>query len=469
MNNREAIYMIKNILRVLSANVVIAIIGLVSSLFLPKILSIEDYALYQTFVLYMSYIAILHLGFPTGMNIKYAGKLIEDIDKSQYRAEMRIIMMILAFFSGIGLIISLITKEKMLLYISLMIFFYCFSGSFSLLVQAWGQFNTYAIMHIIMSAGPLVMPIIIYIVSGNASADICIIAYVAVYALISLGCLLYHGQIIKGCPSSKIISRGNWETEKLGFYFLLGNYINSLFHSIDKQFVKWFCLTREFSYYSFGLTMQSTMTIFITAISQPLFPYMASGKIKGRKQQTKVKRFLLILGSLSGLAYFACALVVKYWIPNYVNSIQVIRVYFAVFPAMAVINCLYFNMYKINKMTHRYIADLATMLVGAAAANYIAIKLGYGYLGVAFATTILNYLWLLYGTIVFKDLRLNFREVLFLFLFLVEFVIIPQISLLIVGAVVYLICDVAICAVCFPDEIKAIFEKMHMNFNITRS
>ena len=455
--------MFKNILRVLSANGIVAIVGLASSLFLPKMLSIDDYARYQTFILYMSYIAVLHLGFPTGMNIKYAGKNLEEIDKSQYRSEVRIVLLILSFFTCAGLILYFTTKREMLLYISVMIFLYCFLGSFSLLIQAWGKFRFYAVLHILMSAIPLVVPIAYFYIFRTASAKLCIHAYIIVYGVTTIVCLVYHAGIVRGITSAKLISKVNWNLEKIGFSFLLGNYINSLFHSIDKQFVKWFCSTSEFSYYSFGLTMQSTMTIFITAIAQPLFPYLASGKLSERTQITSIKRLLLMLGSISGLAYFACALVVKLWIPNYVHSLSVIRVYFAIFPAMAIINCLYFNLYKIRKLTKRYVIDLFVMLIFAAIANYIAVILGFGYVGVAFATTFLNYVWLIYGTFVFKELKLSITELVFIVLFLVEFIFIPNSQSILFGTVIYLISDCALCCLCFGKEIKFLIKRTVLN------
>ena len=461
--------MIKNIFRVLFANGLVAVVGLISSLLLPKILHIDDYATFQSFTLYLSYIAVLHLGFPTGMNIKYAGKSIETIDKSRYRAEVRLLLIILSFFTIVGCSIYLVTRQTMLLYISAMIFLYGFVGSFALLMQSWSKFKAYSLLHILMSAVPLALPIAFYAVFRWISAGLCIQSYILVFGITSLACMIYHGRIVAGVKSAKVFSRDNWDVEKLGFFFLLGNYINSLFHSIDKQFVKWFCETSEFSYYSFGLTMQSTMTIFITAVSHPLFPYMASGKIQGKEQYTRVKRWLLMLGSMSGLACFACSLVVKHWIPNYIDSIPVIRVYFAVFPAMAVISCLCFNLYKIRKMTKRYIIDLSVMLALAAIANFIAIKLGYGYIGVAFATTLLNYIWLVYETYVFKELRLNLREIFFIIAFLVEFFTVPLIKSVILGALVFVVCDLLLCFVCFSSEIDLLFHRVLIKLRMRRS
>lgn len=90
---------------------------------------------------------------------------------------------------------------------------------------------------------------------------------------------------------------------------------------------------------------------------------------------------LLILGSFSGVAFYACSFIVKLWIPKYVDSLQVIRIYFALFLAMAVINCLYSNYYKVKKLKYRYIIDLAIMLCLAVALDLFVVRTGNGHIG----------------------------------------------------------------------------------------
>ena len=452
----------KNILKVLSANGIVAIVGLISSLLLPRILSLDGYAQYQEFLLYLSYIAVLHLGFPTGVSIKYAGKKMSDVSKAQYKAEFIIQLLIPSAFAVMGVLFYFFTREMMALYIAIMVPLYCFLNGFAYLVQAWGNFNLYAMLHVTLSAGSLALPIVYYLFTKRLSGTICILSYLVVYAVVMVFGLQYNFYFTRHCKASKFFSEENLRTEKIGFTFLLGNYINSLLHSIDKQFVQWFCTMQEFAYYSFALTMQSTMTVFITAISQPLFPYLASGKIKNKEQFAQIKRMLLMLGSVAGLAYFGCVFVVMFWIPNYLESLNIIRVYFAVFPAMAVINGLYLNLYKIKRMTQRYVLDLTVMLLVASVANYIAIKFKFGYCGVALATTVVNYLWFFYGQVIFAELSITRKEMIFLIAFVLEFVFVPKIQSPVLGAIVYLILDAGLCWLCFRQEIGLLFDKFKM-------
>lgn len=450
--------MVNNIFKVLISNVIVALVGLISSLLLPNLLSIDDYAKYQTFILYISYVALFHLGFPNGLSIKYAGKSFQNIEKQQLKGEMFLLLIIISVFSAFFLLIYIFTKNIMFLYVSIMTFCSCYLGAITQLLQAWGMFDLYALSHVIISAVSLVLPIIIYFIFDKASATITIISYIFVYVVMTALYLLL--QIILGSNYScaKLFSKENRDIEKIGLLFHIGSYINVLFHSVDKQMIKWYCSVQEFSFYSFAITMQSTMTILLTAVSQPLFPYIAAGKLDSEKKVSFVKRSLLMLGSLSGVAYFVCSLIVENWIPKYLNSLLVIKIYFALFPAMAVINCLYFNYYKVKKLKFRYTIDLLFMFVLAVVLDLAAIKLNNSHIGVATATVVVYYFWLIYGTKVFPELKLTINEYAFIFLYLILFFGIQRVTSNIIGMLLFVLIDYILCQTLFREEMKLIFD-----------
>ena len=101
-----------NIIRVLFANFLVTAVSFIGSFVFPRILSIESYAQYHQFTLYVSYIAVLHLGFPSGMVIKYAGKNVDNINKSQLKSEVLITFYTLSFFSVIAIIVSMLTDDE---------------------------------------------------------------------------------------------------------------------------------------------------------------------------------------------------------------------------------------------------------------------------------------------------------------------------------------------------------------------
>lgn len=107
--------MISNIIKVLLSNFIITFVGLINSFIFPKLMNISGYSEYQTFLLYVSYINILHLGIASGMFVNYGGIPYEKIDKSRYKSEILLILLVLSFFTICGLgLYTLIGKNTFL-------------------------------------------------------------------------------------------------------------------------------------------------------------------------------------------------------------------------------------------------------------------------------------------------------------------------------------------------------------------
>ena len=447
----------KDITQVLSANLLVALIGFLGSFVFPKILTIESYALYHTFTLYVGYIAITHLGFPSGMMINYAGQSYEDIDASQYKAELTILFTILETFTAIFFIISLTSKSIMAFYICAIIFPYGVIGSYKSLLQSWGRFKLFSRLCSIQSAAVPLTALVYFLVTGNLPGDVYIIIYIIINWLLAIYILTEMVHKMHGVKCAPIKSKKNLETEKTGAAVLIGNYINVLFTSADKQFVNWFFETAQFAYYSFGMSMQSLMTVFITSIAQPLFPAMAQGRFKD-EDYDQLKEMLFIFGSFSGCAYFAASFIVKHFIQKYIPSLEVIGIYFVVFPVMAVINCLFMNLYKIKNLMKQYVITLGGILAAAIGLNLLFVTFYHVYYSVSIATVITYYIWFAIGTRQFKFIHIKFADVLYLSSYTIGFFAITQIKNDIIGFAT---------AFLFVIVLSLIFYKNDLNYMIS--
>lgn len=449
----------KNIIRVLSANFWVAVIGFLGSFVFPRILTIDGYALYHTFTLYVGYITITHLGFPSGMVINYAGKDYNKIDRKQYRSEMLLLMSILSFFTLAFLIVSFATRNRMIAYIALAIIPTGVTGSYKSLLQSWSRFKFFSKISTVLATAVPVAALIYYVITKALPGDIYIIIYLIVYWIVTLVLLAEISKKIHGVKANKLLSQENWKTERIGLAMVLGNYINTLFVSADKQFVKWFFGNQEFAYYSFGMSMQSLMTVFIASIAQPLFPAMAQGKFKD-EEYNSIKELLIIFGSLSGCAYFAVSIIVKLFIQKYTHSLDVVGIYFVVFPAMAVINCLYINLYKIKGIMATYIKTLIGILALAIALNAFFVFSVGKFTGVAIATTITYYIWFLIGFIQFKFLKITIRDVMYLIVYTIGFFTITRAFNDFAGLIVYFVFIGTLAMVCYKKELMFYVDKV---------
>ena len=405
--------MIKNIFRVLFSNIGTTAIGLISSLLFPRIMEVNEYASYQTYVLYLSYITILHLGLPTGMFIKYGGKVFSEIDKAKYKGEMRLLLIILSFFSIMVTVGGVITNKNILILVCISILTYDYVKSYLTLLQAWGDFKKYSLLNIVAPAAICFIAALIYFLSGSLSGASYIYVYMLVYIVLFLLLVLDLIAITKSEKAiGKIITKDNIDTIKLGLTICIGSYVGSLFHSVDKQYIKMFFEDVQFAMYSFAMSMQTIMTVLITSLSQPMYFQLAASGMS-EKDYRSVKELLLVFGSLSSCAYYACSIMVKWFIPKYIDSIRVIAIFFAIFPAMAVINCLYINLYKSRKLTGKYVRSLVTMLIIAIVLDALVILLKLDYVYLAVATVVAYYIWLVLGSFDFPELTITIKDYLY--------------------------------------------------------
>ena len=405
VNNGKNLF-VKNILNALSANLVVAFVGLINSFVFPKILSVADYAYYHTFTLYIGYLGLFHLGFPTGMAIKYAGKDYDSIEKKHYKSELLILYSIIMFFFWAFFCAFSITKNKMLLYITLVIIPTCIIGSYKSLLQAWNRFKEYRVVSVILSVSIPIVSLGLFFVLGELTGDLYIIVYLIINWIVTFYVVSNNYKETKDVRLQSLFLKDNFLVGKVGFGILIGSYINVLLTSADKQFVRWFFKDSEFAFFSFGMSMQSLMTVFIGSIAQPLFPKMAETDFK-EENINMIKDLLLIFGSLSGVAYFGASFIVNCFLPHYKDSLNVVSIYFVVFPVYAVVSCLYVNLYKIKGMTKQYISTLVLVLVIDVILNFLLILCFKQYVMVAIATTLVYFVWFLIGIKQFSGLNLT--------------------------------------------------------------
>lgn len=423
-------------LKVFSSNFIVLILKLVSGFLFPKWMTTSEYASYQLFLLYISYIGILHLGFPTGMYINYAGIPYNQIEKKHFKKEIEILIAILAFFSCVFFAAFLVTKKVLILEIGLCILPYCFVTAFQSLYQAWGEFGTFSKLNVILSAVPIILALAISIVTHAFYSINYIIAFEVAYLFAFIQILYSIRKDLRIRSGEKVFCIQNSNTLKFGFSVCVGNYINVLFHSVDKQFVAWLFSEQQFAQYSFGLSLQNLMMIFITSLAQPMINFLAVGKVN-KDNFKHIKSILLAFGGLSGAAYFACLLIVKNFLPKYAASMEITRVYFWTFPAMAMINCIYINLYRWKKKTKRYIVTLSEMLATAIVLNAVLTFIFKKAIAITFATAFVYAIWLILCSHDFKDFKLVVRDWIFLIVYTFIYFVSTSAGNLWVGALAY--------------------------------
>ena len=409
--------MLKNVIKVLLSNGAIAAIGLINSFLFPLILTTTDYATYQEYMLYISYINICHLGIASGMFLNYAGNKYSSIDKKQYKSEIYLLFLTLAGFTGIGIIVFAISQNILFLYTVITIIPQCLIASFQALYQAWERFTEYSIINVLPKLFLSISMGVLFFI-GIANGNSAILSYIVIVWGITLYFIYEFVRDTRGIKANKVFSKKNGKTTWNGLLITVGNYINILFHSIDKQFVLLIYSKESFALYSFAMSLQNIMMIFITALANPFYVRLSKGGID-RDKIGRMKELLFIFGAYSGCAFFAVSFVVDKFISKYSGALIVCAMFFAVFPAMAVINVLYINLYKIQQKLKKYIITLVGTLVVATVANTIAVIFHGDYIGISLATMICYYIWLFYSQHHFEEIEIRLKDIFYLIGFMI--------------------------------------------------
>lgn len=449
--------MLNVLINVMSANLAALVMKMISGFVFPQFMTTQAYADYQTFSLYLSYIPILSIGFPTGMFVQYGGRSFSQIDKARYKSEVHILVVILCFFTVLFDVIWLFVPNRMLLYMTLCILPYCLVCSYQSLYQAWGEFHKYTRTHVLTMAVPLLGSALLYLVLGKLEAEYFIFLFITIYVFYALAILYRAAGVTRSVVRTPYFDKVNLQTLKVGFSICIGNYINVLFHSVDKQFVKLIFDTTSFAQYSFGLSLQSIVMVFITSAAQPMYHFLASRQVD-QKRYNIVMRLLLMLGTCAGIAYHTCRVVVTWLVPKYTHSLDVIAVYFAAFPAMAVINCLYINLYKLTKQTKQYVYTLAGVLLLSVGLNGLFVFCRWEATSITFATVIVYYAWLLWDARRFRSLHFGIRDGVFLTGYLAAYLISLQIPNAVPAAAVYGLLVVLVCITVYKNEVRFALE-----------
>ena len=100
---------IKNLSFAVFAQVISLMSSFFVQLFAPKVLSVEEYAYWQLFLFYVSYINISRIGIIDGIYLKLGGKSRDELDCETLKTKWLIFLAMQVFFSTIMAVITNIT------------------------------------------------------------------------------------------------------------------------------------------------------------------------------------------------------------------------------------------------------------------------------------------------------------------------------------------------------------------------
>ena len=448
--------LIKDITKVSAANLVSLFAVIITGFIVPAFLSIEQYAYLKTFALLLSFVGVLHLGYTDEIYIKYGGKYEGEIDKKMFATEKLLFILFQTSVAVLILVAGIILRESIVIAVAAAILPYNMLSYYQFYYQAVGQFNLYSgirltIPFIILAFNLLLIYVFrvsdyLYYIAGEILAYTIVVLYLELRNSPKKAKISFEGY-------KEILS----DNIRVGFFIMLGNLAMILFSTIGRWAVKLFMDDASFAFFSFASSMMQVLTILIGAVAMTFYPYLSRQNEEMNNSRLKIR--LLLLGALLSSSYFVFNLTVRLLIPKYNASLNILGIMFASFPAYAVINALYINLYKVSKDGKKYIQVILLNLLVAALLTSAALFVGGSIVSVSIAITISYYFWMYYSSKDFKGLRPSLREIIFVVLYLMIYFSSMLIPNAILGIFVFLSLLLAL-SLLYKEDIVELFMKL---------
>lgn len=419
------------------ANIINMVIGIGSSFLLPKFLSVNSYAMIKTYTLYITYASIFCFGYNEGMYLKYGGIGINKINKKDLNANffnfsiLEILTTIIIFSVGVifdNYIIKAFAFGK---------FAFNIMGYMKSLYQATGEFGLYGIALNVEKIGVFLLNLILLFVlkSDNyyfyINVQVIIGLFVAVYLILILQNKLHFFEF------SRVSFSEIRKNIADGFILMLGNFSSSIFTGLDRWFVKILMTSANFAYYSFAVSIQSLINVFITPITVSMYNYFCKGI--EYEYVKKIKNYVVIWGFAIISVGFPLKWIVVKFLEKYMPAMEVFFILLAAQPFYAVIKGIYVNIYKAEKKQNKYLVQMIVMTCIGCLLNMMFYYISHSMEAIAYGTLITSIIWLIVCEIDSKKFRFKINDVIAIFIVLLTYMITTYFFSAFIGLIIYVI------------------------------
>lgn len=440
----------KHFLEVVTSNITTIISGIFVGFLLPKLLSVNDYGVYKTFTLYLTYVGFFSLGIIDGIVLKYGDKDYESIDKPRFRSYFSWYFIIHVFFATVLLLFAMVVSDKALKFvwsaIAINMVATNFTGYFQQISQITQRFAEYSIRKVLQSVVNIVTVSGLYLLAykgTNVDYRAYIVSVVFVNTIMTIWYVRTYKDIVFGPRIALVETKGEiYNLIKTGFPLLFANLCSSLILTMDKQFVNLLFSREEYAVYAFAYNMLSLVTVATSAVATVLYPTLKrtdKSKLKNRYSILISVMLVIVYGAL--VLYFPLCAFVEWFLPKYYDSLVIFRI---IFPGLAISSCItviMHNYYKVLGENLRFFIKSIFVLGISCVANGIAYYLFRSTSSISIASILTMVFWYLFiENDIIKKYKINrWRNIKYLLTMMIGFYLVTCAANRIMGFILYLV------------------------------
>lgn len=385
--------------------------SMMTNFFLPKYLTIDAYAQLKTFLMYVSYVGVLHLGYSDGMFLRYGGKRLDGVENISISTDIKTMRFFQLLVEAGMLIIAFSFRNKILIACAFVIAPINMANYYRYLFQATGEFKNYSKTMNFSTISLSMLLLILLIIGIHNNGMYYIVAYVIVDILIwmYLERTMLHKYSINSIGNSASVSMSTLICNiKTGFFLMLGSFSDIILTGMDRWFIKVLLDNTAFAMYSFAVSMEGLMNIVVTPVSTTLYNYFCAHS--DEKELKKIKNKIVLFSTAVVSCAFPAKFILESFLTNYLGATDVIFLLFGAQIYYIIIMCFHSNLYKARKMQRVYFIKIAAVIgigFGLNILFYIFLKEKEAF---AIGTMLCGIIWFVLSEMDFKEICININE-----------------------------------------------------------
>lgn len=321
-----------NILKKISfsfcANIFSVFVSMLMILVLPKIMTMEDYGIWQLFMFYFSYVGFFHFGWIDGIYLRYGGQNFSALSRKTFGGQFWLLLILLLVEFAIVniLLVSGIIKNSILIFVlrvsSIAGVFYIIFAYVNFILQLSDKIKEYA-RNIILERFLIILLTLICITLIETKYDkVIYVTIMSEFLAMSFGLYTIRDLIFVERDTLYNAMNEAYVNISAGSKLMLANIAGMLILGIIR-----FGISQEWDIVTFGkvsltLNISNFLMVFISAVSIVLFPIL-----KRINQDRLAEIYVLLRNILSYsllamlITYYPLKILLLYWLPKYSDSL----------------------------------------------------------------------------------------------------------------------------------------------------
>lgn len=320
----------------ISAQILNFLVSLVSVLFIPKMLAVEQYGYWQLYLFYVGYIGFFYFGLGDGIYLRYGGKFYDELDKPLLGSQIHLLVLI-EIVICLGLLFASFflkndyNKQVIVVCFGINCIIVLPRAVLLLLLQCTGRIKEYA-GNIIIERLIFCILAVGFLTLRKSRFEFLIVADICAKIIASVGVMiLCHDIVFSERIKIRIAFSEFYKNIAVGIKLLFANIAGMLILGVVQFGIErnWDIVT--FGKVSFSLSISGFILAFINAISLVIFPVIK------RSDQDNLPEIFKIFGNILTvvlivflITYYPIQKLLLLWLPRYTEAIRYFAILFPI-------------------------------------------------------------------------------------------------------------------------------------------